>query len=61
MKKALCMDFDGVFIDSTNECIKTALTAYKNIFSNKGINNTLVQRLKHINQWLKELVNIFMQ
>ena len=53
MKKALCMDFDGVFIDSTNECIKTALTAYKNIFSNKGINNTLVQRLKHIRPMVK--------
>lgn len=53
MKKALCMDFDGVFIDSTNECIKTALTAYKNIFFNIDINNKVIQRLKDIRPMVK--------
>lgn len=53
MKKAICMDFDGVFIDSTNECIKTALIAYKSIFLNKKIENNDIQRLKHIRPLVK--------
>ncbi len=53
MKKAICMDFDGVFIDSTNECIKTALIAYKSIFLSKKIENNDIQRLKHIRPLVK--------
>tara|TARA_Y100000589_G_C27199325_1_gene648735 strand:+ start:14571 stop:15314 length:744 start_codon:yes stop_codon:yes gene_type:complete len=53
MKKAICMDFDGVFIDSTNECIKTALISYKKLFFNHNITNADIKRLKNIRPMVK--------
>ena len=44
--KCLCMDFDGVFVDSTNECVKVALSAYKNIISEREFKTHEIEDLK---------------
>ena len=46
------MDFDGVFVDSTNECVKIALTAFKNIFD-ESIENVDIEELKAIRPMVK--------
>lgn len=52
IKKGLCMDFDGVFVDSTNECIEIALKAFKKNFDD-SIENLDIEKLKAIRPMVK--------
>lgn len=51
----LCLDFDGVILDSTKECIYVALEAYQELFDYKiaNLSDNQLSRLKSLRPMVK--------